>query len=245
MIQVWTINGNLVANREEKVRSFLYLQLLGKGEEVIAIGNREGDVKFLSLFDLSLIGIYGLEDMVPFPCAQHLDGNNPSMNQQKQQQQEYETNLGNNKNQNQNKKEAQRQKEEEKEKETETEKRKFRNINYNNNIACIDIGPSPECPTFIVMGTTEGDLYLIGLPLLHYWKEVEAICFQQQYSYNYNFPSIVSNAMGGRVNQLLNNAAQYKEIGSKFVNQVVGDLTGEVKNARKEFAKWFGGWGKK
>jgi len=58
-VQVWTINGNVVVERESRL-TINRLKIMGRHDVVMAV-SKEGAVEFLDLFDLNLVGSYRLD----------------------------------------------------------------------------------------------------------------------------------------------------------------------------------------
>jgi hypothetical protein len=67
-LQVWTVNGNIVAERESAA-AIAHMAVLGRGN-VLMTARRDGIVEFLDLNDLALVGSYRLVFQVPPPGAE-------------------------------------------------------------------------------------------------------------------------------------------------------------------------------
>ena len=141
-LQVWTINGNIVAERELSYSSssssssspsrtppgagsqLVRLALLGaaRGDGgVLLAAHEDGRIDFYGVIDLELVGSYRLTVPPPLPSSSS-SSLPPSLPP---------------------------------------------------HLACVDAGPNAATPVLLACGTTAGSLVVIGLPLLHFLKDLE------------------------------------------------------------------------
>lgn len=128
-LQVWTVNGNIVAERELATGGggLVRLALLGatRGNGGVLMAAREdGLVEFLGVMDLETVGSYCLT-VPPPPLSSHHPSSSSSPTHPPP------------------------------------------------HLACVDAGPDAATPVLLACGTRSGSLVVVGLPLLHFIKELE------------------------------------------------------------------------
>lgn len=145
-LQVWTINGNIVAERELSYSSssssssspsrtapvaagsrLVRLALLGaaRGDGgVLLAAHEDGRIDFYGVIDLELVGSYRLTVPPPLPSSI-------------------------------------------------TSSSSYLPPSLSPHLACVDAGPNAATPVLLACGTTAGSLVVIGLPLLHFLKDLE------------------------------------------------------------------------